>query len=284
VNSKTDVNVFFSPITYLLFYTIGLFITQNVGIIGGTLWPDLCLFLGSITLLYAVVFLVVKSRSVKLDKSFLQEYGGKLLKKQKTIFRLSLVFVILILVSPLLFTGVSNFTGNKDSELEKVVYNITKDSTNDTQKLQSILSWFNRTTNQTDNVANIYYRNRANKILLSLNFDISLYVFSEPPYFCVRSWDDSPLWIFNARCGMCGEYSILFMEMAKRANLTVRRVTCAAENHEWDEVIINNTLLIIDPTAVQLPVNTGYQKPDFMMMKVAGEWKTEHANISYVYA
>jgi len=285
LSSKIFRTGFFRPIVGLLLFLLILYFGETSTLIGGILWIDLCLLLGSIPLVHGIIFLLREHHKTgRLSTISLAPKHDLFFKKQTLYFRLSVVALVLLLCSPLIVTGFGYYTGNEEAELETTVNTLIKNCRYDTEKTNAIIQWFNRTTNGTDNVGNLYYRTRENKILLEV--DDLLAVFSEQPYFCVRTWDENPLWIFTTRCGRCGEYSILFMEMAHKANLTVRRITCAGEDHEWDEVYIpeENEWKIIDPTAVKLPDSTGYQSSDFMERKVAGDLHQQQGNISYVSA
>jgi hypothetical protein len=276
---------FVGPILGLLLFISILYVTKTVGLIGGTLWVDLCFIFGSVPLIHGILFLVYDSRRTgKLGTSFLESKGALLAKKRVFYFRLSALALVLLLCSPFVISGISYYASNTDLELERTVEHLIEKSRNDTEKTQSILQWFNRTTNGSDNIANTYYRNKENKVLLNLAG--VFYIFSEQPNFGVRTIGNNPLWVYNRRCGQCGEYSALFMEMAHRANLTVRSVSCSGEDHAWDEVFIpeENEWKIIDPTAVKLPDSTGYQSSDFMERKVAGDLHQKQGNVSYVFA
>lgn len=277
---------FSSPLFILILFLVLFFSTSMTGAVVGSLWGDICIVCGSIPLLYEILSMLWTLRKTGvLDNSYIIGKGNYFLRRAAFRSRsIAVVLFLFLIFSPLTVTGINNLLDDKDKELTALVQGLTVNCINDTTKIKAILQWFNRTTNHTDKIANIYYREKEGKILLG--FADVLCIFSEEPYFGVRTWDDSPLWVFNARCGRCGEYAILFTEMAHRANLTVRRVTCSGENHEWSEVYDSeqNKWLVIDPTAVQLPGSSGFMDVAFMERKVAGDLRTKTGNVSYVYA
>jgi hypothetical protein len=214
---------------------------------------------------------------MRLNDAFLKNKGQTYEKYRKIFFKLSLLFLILILISPVFLNGVNYYFREPKNEINEIVKGITADATNETEKLNSIIRWFNRTEDGTDNIANMYYRGEDDKILLYIKG--LCYIFSEPPYFCFRLDAGNPEWIISSRCGMCGEYATLFGKMANSANLTVRKVVSSGENHAWNEVFLSdlNDWVIIDATSVKLPDSNGYKSSDFMEKKAKG-------NVSYIYA
>ena len=73
------------------------------------------------------------------------------------------------------------------------------------------------------------------------------------------------------------------------ANLTVRKAMCKGEDHVWNEVLISDEWIIIDPTAVNLNKSTGIMSSSFMEEKVLGDLRADggnvsEGNVSYVYA
>lgn len=55
------------------------------------------------------------------------------------------------------------------------------------------------------------------------------------------------MWILASRCGACIEYSLLYRGLAVASNLTVRSVHNPGEDHNWDEVLINGSWVIVGP-------------------------------------
>jgi transglutaminase-like putative cysteine protease len=73
--------------------------------------------------------------------------------------------------------------------------------------------------------------------------------------------------------------------MADEAGLSVRRASCFGEDHEWNEVLIKGTWIVIDATRVGTAKDNGYNvSPKFMEKKVAGDRGTTEGNVSYVIA
>lgn len=140
------------------------------------------------------------------------------------------------------------------------------------EKTKNILSFFDKNSSNMHNfwiMANV-----ENKLIWSLDH---LNFLSDEPYLCLRTFgDNDPLWILTSRCGSCGEYSNLFMEMANHAGLKVRRVHAPGEDHIWNEVFLNNSWIAVDPTNVFLPTNNGFVNTNFM--------EENGTNISYIYA
>jgi len=70
----------------------------------------------------------------------------------------------------------------------------------------------------------------------------------EPPFVCVRLSDlyNAPLFALSTGCGSCMEYSLVYREIAHAAGLTVRSIHARGEDHNWDEVLINGTWVIVD--------------------------------------
>ena len=156
--------------------------------------------------------------------------------------------------------------------LGDIIDDIIQNATNDVEKTKAILRWFDRTSN---NMNNIYIKN--NKLLLKI---YPLHIYSEHPWICIRLiGTKNPLWVLTSRCGACMEYSLLFREMANAANLTVRSIHNPGEDHNWDEVYIDGKWIIVDPTRVDLLFN----KTGFNLSSRDYE-EGRNLNISYVYA
>jgi hypothetical protein len=194
-----------------------------------------------------------------------------------------------VIFSPLLVIGLDNtFTDNK-TEVKEVVDGLTQGSFNDVDKTLALLSWFDKGVGKEENFASIYHRERQKDIEILFNFGNRWYIFSKSPYFCCRGND--VMWVWCARCGRCGEASLLFNTMAYYAEIDVRRVRCLGEDHDWNEVNISGEWIALDATEVNLDNSTGWNlSRNFMEDKVKGEWSSlknvslEEGNVSYVYA
>jgi hypothetical protein len=87
-------------------------------------------------------------------------------------------------------------------------------------------------------------------------------------------YSNRPNLIFYNKRGACGEFSMLFMEMAKTAGIQTRVAGTLAEDHQWDEVLINDKWAHVDPT---LDPSENFNNPHVY----ENEWKW---NLSKVYA
>jgi len=246
------------------------------------IWSDIPIVIGAVTLLFCCFYLVYRCiKDKKLDGSLIK--NTKFLRFQDYFFIISLLTLFLLVFSPLIINSATYSTSEKDSELSNLVTELTKTSSNDIEKTKDILKWFDRSSG---NIADIWYKQEHDQTLMNV-FE-QLYIFSDPLTFCSQRVtygpEYGPVSIYNAGCGRCGEFAILFMEMAKRANLTVKRMTCSGENHEWNEVWISEEKRwqVVDSTAVDGTI--GFVDYDFMEAKVAGDSPTGEGNVCYVYA
>jgi len=73
------------------------------------------------------------------------------------------------------------------------------------------------------------------------------YFFPIPPLIFWRLPHPDPSWVMTIKRGGCGEYAILFSEMAKCAGIQSRVVHNPGEDHTWCEVLINGTWFHFDP-------------------------------------
>lgn len=191
--------------------------------------------------------------------------------KKKYAAILIILFLILALPLYIYIEPIMEWQSEKNKvELQQIVNELTKNATNDVEKTKAILSWFDRSNG---NIKNTY----GKKLLLEM---YPLHIFLEKPYFCIRIIQHKyPLWILTSHCGACGEYSLLFREMANAANLNVRSIHNPGEDHNWDEVLIDGKWIIVDPTRVNLLHNsTGFNYSAFDYEIGRG------LNISYVFA
>ncbi|HEY9206202.1 MAG TPA: transglutaminase domain-containing protein [Candidatus Methanoperedens sp.] len=80
--------------------------------------------------------------------------------------------------------------------------------------------------------------------------------------------------MFYNKLGACGEFSTLFMEMAKNAGIQIRIASTLAEDHQWNEVLIKDRWVHVDST---LDPSASFDNPHVY----ENEWKW---NLSKVYA
>ncbi len=77
-----------------------------------------------------------------------------------------------------------------------------------------------------------------------------------PPYLCVRLVShENPSWIITSRCGACEEHALLFAELANSINITTRSIHNHGEDHNWDEVWINDSWIAVNPSDNAYDVN-----------------------------
>lgn len=196
--------------------------------------------------------------------------------KVKYIF-IMIVFLIFFLspfyVSPLLVKNVERYAHNEktNTDLNNLALEITSNYSDDTNKTNALLNWFDKGSG---NMINIL----KNHLLLKI---YPLHIYISQPYICIRIDDqENPEWILKSRCGACGEYSMFFMEIADKADLTVRSIHDKGYDHSWDEVLIDGEWIIVDPSIVDLENNeTG---SNISQRYYDTNWG--RLGISYVYA
>jgi len=59
--------------------------------------------------------------------------------------------------------------------------------------------------------------------------------------FIVISRTGNPSWVYFSKYGTCGDFAVLFSEMATAVGIENRKVFCTGEDHEWVEVNINGS-------------------------------------------
>jgi hypothetical protein len=168
---------------------------------------------------------------------------------------------------------------SNEQQLHEIVNGLIEDKISDEAKTKSILEWFNSKDN---NIYNNYQLTKKG----TPGFGGPIRFFFGEPYIGIRVFNDrDSLWIMTSRYGHCGEYGLLFRDMADAAGLNVRKVTCSGEDHVWNEVFINSSWVVIDATRVGNSGDNGYDvSNDFMERKVAGDRNTQDGNVSYVVA
>jgi len=172
-------------------------------------------------------------------------------------------------------------------QLEQIVEKLIKGADTDESKTMSILKWFDFNA---DNIYNAYYLEHKRKAKIYPIFwpfsRTGVSLITKKPYIGIRVYNDKDsLWVLTTRYGHCGEFALLFRDMANAAGLKVRRIVCPGENHEWNEVLIDNKWVIIDATRVGIAKDNGFDlPPSFMENKIANEKHISQGNVSYVYA
>ncbi len=262
-----------------------VFISINISIlfvIEGPLWSLFCLTL----------WILISASTTFFLLQFLSEIISKrkmaLIREKKDTNKLSSYILRLVIAGICLSLSFHPFMSymthlkaeNNKVLLEKIVSDIVKDAKTDMEKVTKLLEWFDRSKK---NMYNYYYLNKKGVI----NFELlpNIWIFLGEPYIGIRVFDDrDSLWILTSRYGHCGEYALIFRDMANAAGIEVRRIRCLGEDHEWNEVKLNGSWVPVDATAVNLPLGTGFVTFDFMERKVAGDMRTRQGNVSYVYA
>jgi hypothetical protein len=249
--------------------------------IDGPRWGFYCITLWiftSILISYAI-YRLLKNWALKKKKT--GKIKGKI-SYEKILRRLRCIFIIftVMLIFTFTFSLFMGFMTHLKAEanrptLQQLVSDLIKDAETDEEKTQALLEWFDE---KAGNIYDDYDLWRQGKRIFSF-LPWRLKIFSSEPYIGFRTFNDrDSLWILTSRYGHCGEFSLIFRDMAYAANLTVRRARCYGEDHEWNEVLIDDAWIIVDATAVDLPHGNGYDLPtDFMEVKAKG-------NVSYVEA
>jgi len=185
------------------------------------------------------------------------------------LLRKEYVFLIIVLISifsfPLYIEPIMKYQAERNKPLlKRIVHDLIKNCTKDIEKTKAILSWFDKGRKNINNV--------WDKELLLGIYPLQIYL--EKPYICIRLIEHKyPLWVLTSRCGACGEYSLLFREMAHSANLTVRSVHNPGIDHNWDEILINGKWIIVDPVRVDLSNNsTGFNYSISEYKRIVGKY------------
>jgi len=58
--------------------------------------------------------------------------------------------------------------------------------------------------------------------------------------------DNDPSWVFFSKCGACGESAMLYSELVRSIGLESRVIKNPGEDHSWNEVLINNSWIVMD--------------------------------------
>ncbi|NJE00217.1 hypothetical protein E3E26_10590 [Thermococcus sp. LS1] len=162
------------------------------------------------------------------------------------LFRPLYLVLLLILVSPLfspLASGylLTDMEHRSREELYNTTLNLVPPNLTDYEKAEVIFEYVHAT------MKNTYFSD----ISIPLIGSVALYHSKHYGWFiCMRIENYSVVDIIGSKkCGACREYAMLFMRMAEYANLTVRMVHNLGEDHSWDEVLINGTWIVVDPSA-----------------------------------
>jgi len=236
------------------------------------------------TLLIFIFFLLLLSLFQYLLEKKKIEPKPEMSKFKRIQFVLPII-VLLVLMSvcsySMILSPVSHLKSEMNqNELHYIVNDIVDNNMDDETKTKAILEWFDSSNH---NIFNNYQLFKQGKLLYRVT-DKMVKLYSCPPYIGVRSFNDKDsLWILTTQFGHCGEYALIFRDIAEDAGLKVRLVKCSGEDHVWNEVLINGEWVIVDTTAVHLPNRTGYNlSSDFMEKKVAGDLNSSVGNISYI--
>ena len=270
-------------------FIVGAILANYLGLVGGRYFLLIAVFVGIFNCIYTMIFLLKKEhRHYRIDDFCKPDVFKPFKKKQMKIF----IYQILVMVFGILLIPMYVVVGNylildKDAEIQSVVDNLIDESMNETEKVDALLSWFNRRDNAPENFSSMYHRSINKKILL--HFLGMLYIYDEEPNFCFRL-EENLHWVIVSRGGMCGEQAILFTEFGRIAGLNVSTVRCIPEDHAWNEVYVDDRKepLVIDATKVKLPESNGHVSSEFMANKVAGDWRKigeypSEGNVSFIY-
>lgn len=293
----------FTKFEKILFFTL-LFNIIILLLLDGPLWELFCIILWILIFLIIAYYLVIslefftkpafsfiiayvnKKEKPKKDESrftrYIKNFNHKFLKMYSKYFSILItVLIIVTLLNPLMLfpsfiTSMAHLKAESNKpKLHLLVDDLTKYADTDEEKTLALLTWFDVSSHNIYDDWDLWIQGKTN---YSFYENSLLKIYSIEPYICFRNFnDDDSLWILTTRYGRCGEFSLIFRDMARDADLTVRRVRCSGENHDWNEVLIDDDWVIVDATAVNLPNNNGIQDRGFMERKAGG-------NVSYVYA
>ncbi|MDD3492269.1 MAG: transglutaminase-like domain-containing protein [Candidatus Thermoplasmatota archaeon] len=235
-----------------------------------------------VVLVFSFYFIVLHRGFFNIiDKCNLNDRATHFISVILTVFVVMMLIVPHLALYPIMVKPIAHVQANKNQEdLEDIVYDLTEYSTNDEGRVLAILEWFGYGSG---NMYNAYYLEHKTgativPILPSVRTGVSL--ITKEPYIGIRSYsDDDAEWILTTRYGHCGEYALMFREMAHIADINVRKVSCYGENHEWNEVYIDSQWIVIDATRAGIAQDGGFNvSKDFM------ENKVKSGNVSYVTA
>jgi len=238
----------------------------------GPIWGALCYLLYFIIIVW-IFYLICK---------FSREYLSKYIKNKWKRFAIMYLILCLILLTLVPYISTMEHIRAEANKplLKSIVGDLIIGAESDEERTLAVLEWFNLSN---DNIYNDYHLSVKGVPNYPLLGDF-LKIYLGPPYIGIRIVnDEDSLWILTSRYGHCGEYGLLFRDMANEAGLNVRRIRCAGEDHVWNEVMIDGEWVIIDSTRVGSSEDNGYNvSSDFMEKKVAGNRNLPNGNVSYV--
>jgi len=248
-----------------------------LAIVEGPIWGLLCFPL------WTLIFL-----------TFLLTINKKLIKKKKWKNKLekyfSLVLVIILIVS-IFYLGFYFFmmpmtiikSELNKSKLQDIADELFLDNYSDYQKTLKVLEWFDEDNH---NIFNQYHLWEKGIKGLDIYRTTQFKLFNVEPYIGIRNFFDSAsLWILTSKYGHCGEYGLLFRDIADACGLNVRLIRCNGENHVWNEVLINGSWIIVDATCHHPHIRGFNLSRDFMERKVGSDIpNVTIGNVSYVQA
>lgn len=170
----------------------------------------------------------------------------------KNTARVLSLLISAMLILFLIFWVYAEIQGYKG--IQRTVNEIRMNSTDQEALVKNILKW------ERENVGFSYAPLTGND-----NIDIILKAFI---------YSNRPNLIFYHKLGACGEFSTLFMEMAKNAGIQARITGTRGEDHQWNEVFINGKWVHVDST---LEPSDSFDNPHFYESK----WKW---NLSRIYS
>lgn len=277
--------VFITLICILIYY---FFI--ETGIIGGTLVIPITIIFSSFVIINSLLKLIKNRKKINKISNNKQINVLTLFFQQLGVLVITFMLFFIFVLSPGIIILINTASSNNECKIKCIVLDLIKDCNNDTQKVDALLSWFEKNLSE-PNFVDMNYRALHEKAYF--RFSGRSYIYEKTPHLCFRC-DANPHWIINSRCGRCGEQADLFFDMATKAGLRARKIHCVGEDHDWNEVYISETneWIPIDPSAVNSANgNDGLVKYDFMEWKVAGDLRDYYnnpniktGNVSYVYA
>jgi hypothetical protein len=248
--------------------------------INGPWWGFFCLPLWFLTVSFCFLYIkkfILKNikitfKNVKIDRYF-------------KLFILIFLFMSIVYLGYLFFMiPMSSIRAEMNKpELERIASDIVKDAENDYEKTLAVLEWFDE---DNKNIYNDYHLYEKDIKGFHPYFVNTIEIFGEEPYIGIRNFlDSSSLWILTSKFGWCGEFALLFRDIANACGLNVRRVVCNGEDHVWNEVLINGSWVRVDATKHH-PQDNGFNLSKYFMERKVGTDipGVRYGNVSYVYA
>lgn len=173
-------------------------------------------------------------------------------KLLKNAARVLLLLIIALSIFSLIFWAYAEVQGYMG--IQKTVNKIKANSTDQEALVKNLLKW------ERENVGFSYAPLTGN---LNIDRILKLFVYSNRPNL-----------IFYNKLGSCGEFSTLFIELARTAGMQARIAGTPGEDHQWNEVLINSKWVHVDST---LDTSDSFNNPYMYQDK----WKW---NLSKIYA